>query len=210
MVDAVVYPRLARYLKSLPNGLLSYPECEGKASMYREAIGNAPRKLELRGLDPLIADYVQDPVPMTAWIPEVINVAIYLALADAVFERDEAFLDFVGGMTDAMFAAPAYRILMAVASPERLANGAARRWQHFHTGSGYESRIGKNGTESHITYPPYLFDKLALRAIGRAVQSAYRASGARHAAVEVASWSPTETVMRSVWDPSRDIQLPAV
>ncbi|MFO0696853.1 MAG: hypothetical protein U0230_24995 [Polyangiales bacterium] len=204
MVDASAYPRLARYLRSLPNGLLSYPECEGKATMYREAVTKAPKPLGRHGLDRLIVDYLDDPVPTTAWVPEVVNVAVYLALADGVFGSEEGLYAFVGSLSDEIFRSPMYRVLMAVASPERLARAAERRWQHFHTGSGYSIRIGTNGTESHITYPPYLFDRIYMTANTRAIEAGYRASGAKGARVEITSWSPTETVMRSVWDPSRD------
>ncbi|MFO0692855.1 MAG: hypothetical protein U0230_04815 [Polyangiales bacterium] len=203
-MDAVAHPRLSRYLRSLPDGLLSHPECEGKASMYREALAKAPKRLELGGLPPLLADYVTEPVPMSSWIPEVINSAVYLAIADQMFKNDDLFLEWVGKVSDDVFQHPAYRVLMVVASPQRLANGAERRWAQFHTGTSYEAKIGSNGVESKITYPDHLFDRLVLRASARAIQSAYRASGAKTCIVEVTACGTNEALLRSIWDPSKE------
>ncbi|MFO0696636.1 MAG: hypothetical protein U0230_23910 [Polyangiales bacterium] len=202
-VDAAAYPRVSRYLASLPDGIRSYPTCESKASMYREALQKAPKQLDPKGLPLLLQDYVRDPVPMTTWVPEVITACIYMAIADQIFKQDEAFLEWVTKVSEATFASPTYRILMTVASPEKLAGGAERRWRNFHQGSSYDIEIRENGTLTRITAPPYLFDKLYMRANARAVQAAYRASGARNAVVEIIDWSPTETRMRAEWYPER-------
>ena len=52
-MDAQAYPRTTSYLRRLPAGLLSHPQCESKASLYREAVRNLPRPLALDELDPL-------------------------------------------------------------------------------------------------------------------------------------------------------------
>ena len=149
-MDAKAYPRTANYLRRLPAGLLSHPQCESKASLYREALRNLPRPLVLEGLDPLLAEYVKDPLPMSAWVPEVVNTALYLAMADQVFGDDDSFLTWVSQFSQRVFEAPMYRLLMAVASPQRLASGGERRWANFHTGVDYEIMVLDGGTQGRF------------------------------------------------------------
>ena len=200
-MDASAYPRTMSYLRRLPAGLLSHPQCESKASLYREALRNLPRKLDLDGLDPLLADYVRDPLPMSSWVPEVVNTALYLAMADQVFGDDEKFLQWVSDFSQKVFEAPMYRVLMAVASPERLAAGGERRWNNFHTGVDYELKVVPGGTHSRFGFPPHLYDSLALRATLKAIEAAYRASGARGARAELLAMGPTTAEFRVGWYP---------
>ncbi len=202
-MDASAYPRTTSYLRRLPAGLLSHPHCESKASLYREALRNLPRKLDLDGLDPLLADYVRDPLPMSSWVPEVVNTALYLAIADQIFGDDEKFLTWVSDFSQRVFEAPMYRVLMAVASPERLAAGGERRWNNFHTGVDYELKVVERGTHSRFSFPPYLYDSLALRATLKAIEAAYRASGARGATSERIAIGPTTAEFRIIWYPER-------
>jgi len=202
-VDTSAYPRTTNYLRRLPAGLLSHPQCESKASLYREALRNLPSKLDLTGLDPLLADYVRDPLPMSSWVPEVVNTALYLAIADHVFGDDEKFLQWVSDFSQRVFEAPMYRVLMAVASPERMAAGGERRWNNFHTGVDYELKVVEGGTHSRFSFPPYLYDSLALRATLKAIEAAYRASGARAATSELIAIGPTTAEFRIIWYPDR-------
>lgn len=202
-MDPLAYPRLSKYVKGLPQGLLSYPECESKASLYREALSNLPRKLDTAGLDPLLASYVDDPVPVSSWVPEVVTNGIYLAIADQVFKDDERFLEWVGEFSRKVFESPLYRVLMSLASPQRLAQGATRRWQNFHTGVDYQVALHENGTLGHLITPPSLYDRLVLRAHLRAIQAAYRASGAPDATIEILSMNATDARFRIVWDPQK-------
>lgn len=203
VVDPVSYPRTTSYLRRLPAGLLSHPQCESKASIYREALRSLPRPLEVDSLDPLLADYVRDPLPMSSWVPEVVNTALYLTMADQVFKEDDAFLAWVSDFSQRVFEAPMYRLLMAVASPERLANGGQRRWANFHTGVDYEITVGAEGTRSRFEFPLYLYDSLALRATLKAIEAAYRASGAKNARGELLAITPTSAEFRILWYPER-------
>ncbi|MCA9579136.1 MAG: hypothetical protein R3B40_31525 [Polyangiales bacterium] len=200
-MDAQAYPRTTSYLRRLPAGLLSHPQCESKASLYREAVRNLPRPLALDELDPLLAEYVRDPLPMSAWVPEVVNTALYLAIADQVFKDDDAFLAWVSEFSQRVFEAPMYRLLMAVASPQRLASGGERRWANFHTGVDYEIQVLEDGTHSRFGFPSYLYDSLALRATLKAIEAAYRASGARAARAELLNIGATHAEFRVLWYP---------
>lgn len=190
-------------MASLPQGLRSHPGCECKASLYREAMTNLPRTMDVRGLEPSLADYFVNPMPVNTWIPEVINTALFLAMADAFFPLDNAFLDWVSSWSEATMRAPMYRILMTVASPQVLAQGGTRRWKTFHVGSELETTITENGTDSILRFPENAFDALVVRGTLRAVQAAYRASGAKNATVELVQFTPVEARYRSVWYPER-------
>jgi hypothetical protein len=205
-VDPVLLPRLVRYKRSLPREWLSHPQCECKASLYREALANLPKPIDpamLASLDGLLIEYIREPVPTSMMIPEVINTAIYLAIADTVFRNDEAFLDWISGFSRRALESPMYRILMAMVSPERLAGGGARRWNNFHTGVEYAITINDGGTDSVMRYPTNLFDRLAFRGHLRAIEAAYRASGAPNATAELGSMTSTEVRFRVTWYPER-------
>ncbi|RLB50316.1 MAG: hypothetical protein DRJ42_19170 [Deltaproteobacteria bacterium] len=195
---------LDSYLRPLPEGLESYPECEAKASIYRSAVAQLPKPLDLSQLHPGLVPYIEDPVPKSSWVPEVVNTAIYMAIADQVFSNETAFLDWVEDIGARVFRSPMYRILMAVASPKRLASGGERRWGAFHRGTDYSVTIGENGATTRIEFPPRLFSRLVLDATARSIRAAYRASGADNAIYGVIESSQTHVVMRSVWFPDRE------
>jgi hypothetical protein len=100
-----------------------------------------------------------------------------------------------------VFEAPMYRILMLVASPERLAKGASRRWDNFHRGVEYDVTLVEGGTESVMRFPPHLYDRLAFRAHLKAIEAAYRATDAKRAMVELVSFDATEARFRTRWYP---------
>ncbi len=200
-VDPLLFPRTTRYLKELPDGLLSHPTCETKASVYREALKHLPKPLDLSGVDSTLAAYVTEPVPMSAWVPEVVNTALYLVIADRAFGDDVAFLAWVADFSQRVFEAPMYRLLMAVASPQRLAKGAQRRWGNFHTGVDYDVEVVEGGTRARLSFPTNLYDRLALRATLQAIEAAYRASGARNAQAELLTLGSRSAEFRVVWYP---------
>lgn len=197
----MLHPRTVRYLRTLPDGVRSYPECESKATLYRSALDNLPSRLDTRELDPLLASYIDEPLPVSAWVPEVVNTAVYLTIADQIFKNDDTFLKWVSEFSARVFEAPMYRILMLVATPERLAKGASRRWDNFHRGVEYEVKVVDQGTESLMRFPPHLYDRLTFRAHLKAIEAAYRATDAKHAMVELVSFEATEARFRTRWYP---------
>jgi hypothetical protein len=118
-----------------------------------------------------------------------------------VFKNDEAFLTWVAAFSGKVFETPMYRLLMMVATPERLAKGARRRWDNFHQGVEYEVQLVPAGTEAVMRYPPNLYDRLTFRAHLKAIEAAYRATDAKHAIVELVSMSATEARFRAIWYP---------
>jgi len=90
-----VLPTLAAYGRGLPDGWRSYPECRASATLLSSLeIAGA-----LDGLDALpeeLASYI-GPVP-SGWIPEVVHVAILLAIRDRRFvgeSSEDAFITWL-------------------------------------------------------------------------------------------------------------------
>lgn len=202
-MDTTAFPRVAAYLAALPSGWLSHPECECKASVYREALASLGRTFDTTGLDPLLADYVENPLPMSAWVPEVVNAGIYLAICDRAFGDEERFLDWVYRVAVTTFEKPMYRALFYIASPERLARSGATRWAAFHRGTEYSVEVQKGGARSAWTYPRNLLPRLVVLGSARAVQAAYRAAGAPKAIVRLVEHTPTSARTESIWFPDR-------
>lgn len=202
-MDRSAFPRVAEYLSALPAGWLSYPECECKASVYREALSTLGKPLDTTGLDSLLVDYIENPVPTSMWIPEVINAGIYLAICDRAFGDEERFLDWVYRVAVGTFEKPMYRALFYIASPERLARSGATRWAAFHRGTEYEVEVLAAGAKSQWRYPPNLMPRLVVLGSSRAVQAAYRAAGAPKAVVKLIEFSATRARTETNWYPDR-------
>jgi hypothetical protein len=140
---------------------------------------------------------------MSAWIPEVINAGIYLAICDSAFGDEEKFLEWVYRVAVATFEKPMYRALFYIASPERLARSGATRWAAFHRGTEYEVEVVGQGARSEWRFPRNLLPKLVVLGSSRAVQAAYRAAGAPKAVVKLIELSSTHARTESIWYPDR-------
>jgi hypothetical protein len=87
-------PLLTAYLEQLPAGLASFPSCEASSVMLRGLV----QRHALAGLDSLPREALAalSMIDRTEWLPEVVHVAAMLALRDARFHDDEAFLAWTG------------------------------------------------------------------------------------------------------------------
>jgi len=65
------FPRLQAYVKTLPNGLSSYPECRGKASLFSIALALHPVARFPAGAPERLRVYFDNPPPANQWVPEL-------------------------------------------------------------------------------------------------------------------------------------------
>jgi hypothetical protein len=196
---AAGFPRVSSYLERLTGGIDAYPECLAKASVSLGAIHALPEPMETRGLPASLASHLERPPRPNEWIPETLNVAVYLAIADRFFQDEDPFQTWVYGIGRAMFRSPMYRVLMRVMSPERLAKGGGKRWSAFHRGTTYEVELEDDGTASTIGFPPRLFNELFIRGTLQAVLAAYHASGAPNATAEILELTEVSARTRVQW-----------
>jgi len=188
---------LQRYLASLPRGVESYPEAQVKASVYRDGLDSFDLAREVEGLPEPVAELILDPLPVTAWVPEVHSLSVLLALRDRLFEPGPEGLDryehWVFERNLRLLRRPLYRALFLLISPERLLSGVERRWSAFRRGTS--ARVVASGpgfAEIVISHPPKLYDQTVHRGLAGALRAAAAAAGARGPVAHLAGATDVE------------------
>src|SRR5271166_5053557 len=121
-------PMMNEYLEGLPRGLHSYPDHVQKASVYRQAFRpRLSQKLAPR-LPPELARLLTEPLPISAWIPEVHANCLFVALYETTYADEAAFIHDGIDTARRLFNGPLYRILMSLASPALVVRRADIGW----------------------------------------------------------------------------------
>jgi len=175
-----------------------------KASVYRDS-------LESRSLDEVVGvipgplrELIEQPLPVTAWVPEVRSLSILIAVRDCHFSQDEAGLrayeEWVFNRNRRLLQRPLYRALFLLLSPERLISGVEKRWSAFRRGTSL-SVIERSGGRAvvAIRHPPHLLDPTAQLGMCAAFRAASVAAGARDVSSEVVCAAETETRCELRW-----------
>lgn len=193
--------RLEHYLSGLPAGLDSYPECLAKGALVRNTLEvEAIPELERALPEPLRRLAAEPPVG-SEWIPEVWFDALLLAVSDVRGLDDTRLGDWTRARNRALFRSPAYRILMAVATPAQLIRFAGARWSNWHRGSVLEMEgIADEGVRFGLQFPPGLFDASMLRVYGEAFTAALEMANARQPRVRVLDASATSCRYLASWE----------
>jgi hypothetical protein len=143
-----------------------------------------------------------DDLPMgSEWVPEVHVMALMYGLADASGLSDERLVALARERDRRTFESPAYRVLMAVATPGLLMRNASGRWATFHRGSTLEVEgIADDGVRASLRFPRGLFDGLHLRCFGEAFASALELSGGRSVRAEIFEAGTGYARFRLAWE----------
>jgi len=154
---------MGMYLRALPEGVESYPECFAKASLIRITAEILSAEVDESRMPEPIADLFRHPPPNNTWIPEVHSVAAHLALFDASGVREGTLLEMAEELSRKMASSPMYRVLAYFTSPERLLKGAAKRWEALHQGLPLTVEMDNEKKRARIemTHAPYLWNSLA-------------------------------------------------
>jgi hypothetical protein len=198
--EATRFARLERYLSGLPGGYDSYPECVAKGALVRNLLEREVVSQLLPALPEPLRRLAAEPPMGSEWIPEVHFDALLLAVADAGGRDDADLLVWTRNRNRTLFRSPAYRILMAVASPAQLLRFAGARWGNWHRGTTLEVEgIGDDGVVCALRHPPGLFDRNLVRVYGEAFIAALELANARAPKVEVLSEEPRVARYRASW-----------
>jgi len=192
--------QLDAYLADVPGGLDAYPQFVQKASIYRQAFSRrlaadlAPR-LPLR-----LAKLMLEPLPVSAWIPEVEGNALMLAIYEHQGYDEAAWVANGIVIARKLFQGPLYRALMMLVSPVAIMNRAQSRWEALHRGIELHAKItGDARAEIRVNYPPRLVPRLAAVTYLTAFQAALEAAGGRDVVCNIASYDAQEAVYDITW-----------
>jgi uncharacterized protein (TIGR02265 family) len=188
------------YLEGLPRGLDSYPNYLQKASVYRQVFSKKITDRLTPLLPPALGELLVEPLPMSAWFPEVHANALFLALYENFFDDEAAFV--ADGLASArkIFDTAAYRILMALASPEIIVRRAPSRWEAHHRGLQLTAKMtGKASASLRIGFPLRLLPRVMALAYTGAFQAALEASGGAGARCQLATMGADHVLYEATW-----------
>ncbi|MGO9838932.1 MAG: hypothetical protein ACLP1X_32525 [Polyangiaceae bacterium] len=188
------------YIASLPGGIDAYPDCTHKGEPLAVWLQRSPTA-GLAGRLPAQAEALlaaASDVP--TWVPEVHANVLYLAIREAHFEDDAAFLAHARECNRAVLDTPMNRIVFWVASPRAILRGAGVRWRSLHLGTSIALRAPSHlSAEMEMTFPHKLFPEIVLRGSGTGFAAALENAGARDVVVDLRLVEPTRASYAARW-----------
>jgi hypothetical protein len=200
--NATRFPNITAYINSLPAGLDSYPDCAVKADVHEDLANEFP-DLKNYDLPEIMKQYVNGEHP-SEWLPETVGNGLLLAVRDAFFNSDDAFLNWATTKTINLFNKPVYRLMMHVFSTSLIIMGAAKRWGNFHQGSSLHVKPvkkieGRSKTVATLTYPPHLFSGLIIPQVANVYLAVLKTNNAEDPQVVHKEKSDTEASFFVSW-----------
>ncbi len=189
-----------RYLASVPGGIEAYPDCAHKGEPLSLWLQRSPTRgiaeLLPRPIGALLADVRRLPT----WVPEVHATALYLAIREAHFADDDAFLTHARACNQAVLATPTNRVLFWVAAPKAILRAAGLRWGTLHQGSSIDVRITSDtSAEATLRFPPNLLPEIVLRGNGSGFVAAIENAGGRDGTFELRAIDATHAEFVGAW-----------
>jgi hypothetical protein len=193
-------PMVERYFASLPGGASAYPECAHKGETLAMWLSRSPTDGLAERLPAPIASLLDARRPFPAWVPEVHASALYLAIREAHFADDDAFVAHARACNRAVLDTPTNRVLFWVAAPRAILRAASVRWGALHRGSSIEVRItGDTSADLLMTFPPHVFPEIVLRGVATGFTAALENAGARGLVMEVVAVETTRAWFSARW-----------
>ena len=146
---AIEAPSLADYERALPDGWSSFPQCEAKATLVR-TLATDP-SLRRDELPAALREVLDDPPPVTAWVPEVHVVGMLVAVhhEHARAGSAAAFLEWMAERNRELLGGAAYAPMLRASTSERLVKNIATAWERLHRGTELAMRgeVERDGSE---------------------------------------------------------------
>jgi hypothetical protein len=205
-VDEILGPkythllRTRAYLRSLPDGLRSYPECVSKGQVWRNILQLTDTTSLSDRMPPALAVVPDANILAGTWIPAVQSFAGHLALRDCLFRTDEEICDHFRKLDRRLFSGTVYRVLFALASPMMAVQGAGRTFGSMFKGLTLHARSEAPGSV-HMTlrYPRDLLPPLVGRLYLVAFEVAIEMAGGKSIVGRVRAHGPTEAKYEITW-----------
>lgn len=190
------YPRMTEYLSQVPGGIRAYPQCQARSAILQTFLDVGP-KLE-EPLDPFVARLLK--LPPRGFIPEVVQGAAFLAVADAARMDEAQFMAWNRDGNRGLFTGLLFRALMALFSPMVLLERAPARWGAFHPGSRLEvTPDGAGGARGVLTFPERLLTRLLLVGIAECFAVGFEQARGRDVTVKLDEHGPTSATFLARW-----------
>jgi hypothetical protein len=134
------------------------------------------------------------------WVPEVHATVLYLAIREAHFADDDAFLAHASACNRAVLETPTNRVLFWVATPRGILRGASLRWSALHRGSSVDVRIRSDvSADLELRFPLNLFPEIVLRGLATGFAAALENAGARNLVLDLRVVESTRARFTARW-----------
>jgi hypothetical protein len=192
--------RTDNYLGGLPSGLDSYPDFLVKAAPYRHYLESLRFGAEVESLPPPLRRLVDDPLPMSSWMPEVHAAAFMLAVRDLLFHDDESVYASVLRSNRELFSGPLYKALFFFLTPQKMFQHARSRWGSMHRGITLTTEASAPTSATfRIDFPPHLIESLLARCLQSGFVVAIEAAGGKDVHFAITSLRADHAVFRGSW-----------
>jgi hypothetical protein len=125
---------------------------------------------------------------------------VHLAILEASFGEERAFLAHAEQCNRAVLQTPTNRVLFWVAAPKAILRAAGQRWSSLHRGSAIEVRVAKDtSAEVDLLFPPRLFPEVVLRGTATGFLAALENAGARDVQLDLPRVDETRAVFGARW-----------
>jgi hypothetical protein len=192
--------RTRAYLRVLPTGLQSYPQCVSKGQVWRNILRETDTRSLVGRLPSELAIVPDADILAGAWIPAVQSFAGHLALRDCLFRTDEEIFAHFRMLDRKLFGGPVYRVMFALASPMMALHGADRSFATMFRGITLKATSqGSGQARLELRYPADLLPSLVGRLYLIAFEVAVEMAGGKAVAGRMLTHGQTEAVYEMTW-----------
>jgi hypothetical protein len=192
--------RTESYLARLPHGLDSYPHYVVKAAPYRHYLESLDFGTDISALPAPLRKLVDNPLPMSSWMPEVHAVAFMLAVRDLLFTDDESVYASVLRSNRELFSGPLYKALFFFLKPEKMFHYAQSRWASMHRGITLTTEVSSaTAATFRVDFPPHLIESLVARCLQTGFVVAIEAAGGKDVHFAIAELMQDHAIFRGTW-----------
>lgn len=199
-VDSKHFPLLHGYLRRLPNGLHSYPQCQVISGFSIRLQRDLPNVWHDARLPTALRSALRDPWDESQFMSQVLATCQSLVMRDVLQASEEAYLKTANVVSWAVLSSPLYRSSLHVMSPNLLLLNMSQRFNQFVRGTGLVSLGGTKTTHRlRMVTPPNLCPPVWHRFYVNAFVNVLRASRATYPEVQIVHESNTHTLYDLKW-----------
>jgi hypothetical protein len=190
--------RTRAYIKALPNGLTSYPECRSKGQVWKNILRCTDTQSLIGRVPPKLIPEAD--VLAGTWIPITQSFAAHLVLRDCLFASDEAICEHFRQVDRSLLSGPVYRVMFALATPMLAIHAADRRFAAMFEGISLHAHSPRAGQVTiELQYPRLLLPALIGRLYLIAFEVAVELAGGKLVKGTALSHDDTEASYEIVW-----------
>lgn len=205
---AIEAPSLTAYEAGLPDGWASFPHCQAKAALLRTLA--ADPTIDRAGLPDVLREVLDEPPPVTAWVPETHVVGMLLAVhrGHGRAASHAVFLEWMAERQRELLGGAAYAPMVRASTAEKLMKNIASAWERLHRGTELALRgeVEQHGSEHSaalmLTAPPGLYPGISSLVHGIGFRVMLEAAGVREIRVRHVVHRPGHTEYLLAWESS--------